>query len=154
RRRQSGSHRRESSAVDGCGPQVPAATQLGPCLFCRCQGGHTVSSVHQWTVDARWRGAAQGGAVRRYCACQTSSGLRVAISSADLRWTSASRSRFFGNRLRLAWIIVLDAWASCQRRTARSAASHPFWNSGATSESDTRLLLLNLHHRSFLSASG
>ena len=33
---------------------------------------------------------------------QTSSGLRVTISSADFRWTSASRSKFFGNLLRPA----------------------------------------------------
>src|SRR5271166_2202364 len=73
---------------------------------------------------------------------QTSSGLRVTISSADLRWTSASRSRFFGNRLRLAWIIVFDAWASCHWRTARSAASQPRWNSGVISELGTWSLLL------------
>ena len=56
---------------------------------------------------------------------QTSSGLRVTISSADRLWTSASRSRFLGNRLRRAWIIVLDACAACHWRAAWSAASHP-----------------------------
>ena len=66
---------------------------------------------------------------------QTSSGLRVTISSADLRWTSASRSRFFGNRLRPAWTNVFDAWASCHRRAARSAASQPRRNSGVVRES-------------------
>jgi hypothetical protein len=60
---------------------------------------------------------------------QTSSGLKVRISTADLRWTSASRSRFLGNRLRLAWTIALLACDSCQVRTAWSAASQPRWNS-------------------------
>jgi hypothetical protein len=47
-------------------------------------------------------GQERGGVVGDPGIGQTSSGLRVTISSADFRWTSASRSRFLGNRLRLA----------------------------------------------------
>ena len=55
----------------------------------------------------------------------TSSGLSVPTNSPDRLWTSASRSRFFGNRVRLAWTMAFDAWASCHWRTARMAASQP-----------------------------
>ena len=70
---------------------------------------------------------------QRLMRCQTSSGLKVVIISADLRWTSASRSKFFGNLLRLAWINAFFAWDSCQVRAAVRAASHPCRNSGVIS---------------------
>ncbi len=58
---------------------------------------------------------------------QTSSGDKVSIISADSLWTSASRSRVLGNRVRLDCTMACCALASCQWRAAAIAASQPSW---------------------------
>ena len=58
-------------------------------------------ALRSWHEQGRYSGIAACFSSAAHVS-QTSSGLRVVIISADLRWTSASRSKFFGNLLRLA----------------------------------------------------